>query len=802
MSGSFKATALLFLIFIFSSLAIAQDKVSLQLQWKHQFEFAGYYIAKEKGFYKDAGFDVDIIEFELGTDEAFRKASLKGWRYAFEHIEETSNLILQKYNTQNKTKEALIYEANALKKLAYHSTTVLGQIDKDKIQTIYGFYNLLGYTEGKIDLDELIYTPPIEDVNLSYEEKEWIKNNSVKIGLEQWAPVIFSNTGEDIDGICGDFTKTIIEKTGLKVEIVVDDWNKILSDFKTGKIDLIPDTYYNKQRTSFGFFSDSYFKIKDAIYTKSDNNFIHSLKDLEGYRLVIPKGYATIDKIREKFPKIDIIYSKNLEDSINIVLNNEADALYDGQIVVETKIKEELITNLKMIPSKSFKSPSLHYFTSINKPILHSIIQKALATISYQERVDIISKWTDSNLKIKLNEEEQKFIDKNIAVNYLYNPDLKPLEWMSDIGEHKGILSDVVKLIEQKSGLKLEVVKSDPLNNAVTFSSFGMTEQKLQTSNFTEKALLTLPYVFITHIDNEYVKGFDEIKTKNIEVIKNYTIDHILKKDKPNLKYTTVSTLDKAFNRVQDKDTDILIVNALSAKYYIDVLGYKDLKIIYVTELYLDLKIAIANDIPKEVLTIIDKSVNLITEKEMSDISHKWTHLRIKKEIELLASTDPMTKLYNRRYFSETSENILELAKRNSSNLSVMMIDIDFFKNINDTYGHKFGDIVIIKLAEILRDSTRESDIVCRWGGEEFIVLLPETDIDGVYTLATKLNIDTRNTTLTYQNQPFKFTISIGISQVDTQKDKDIEVSINRADIALYEAKESGRDRVCIQGYQ
>ena len=166
-------------------------------------------------------------------------------------------------------------------------------------------------------------------------------------------------------------------------------------------------------------------------------------------------------------------------------------------------------------------------------------------------------------------------------------------------------------------------------------------------------------------------------------------------------------------------------------------------------------------------------------------------------ELEFQALTDPMTKLYNRRYLTEMSQQLLELAQRNGSQLSVLMLDIDKFKNVNDTYGHKVGDDVIIILAETLQEYTRKSDVVCRLGGEEFVVLLPDTPLNGALKLAETLRQQVEALKVKLDDDKvLRFTISIGVTQVN-QSEKDLEISIARADGALYEAKEGGRNKVC-----
>ena len=166
------------------------------------------------------------------------------------------------------------------------------------------------------------------------------------------------------------------------------------------------------------------------------------------------------------------------------------------------------------------------------------------------------------------------------------------------------------------------------------------------------------------------------------------------------------------------------------------------------------------------------------------------------QELKHLSDTDPMTGLWNRRYFTATANTIWSLAQRDQTELSVIMLDIDWFKQVNDTYGHHTGDEVIVALAQVLKDSVRQSDLICRFGGEEFILLLPETSLEGAVVIAEKIRKTIEEMRIvTETGDPVHFTVSVGVSQMDPQHDPDIETTIRRADEALYRAKESGRNR-------
>jgi len=170
-----------------------------------------------------------------------------------------------------------------------------------------------------------------------------------------------------------------------------------------------------------------------------------------------------------------------------------------------------------------------------------------------------------------------------------------------------------------------------------------------------------------------------------------------------------------------------------------------------------------------------------------------------KQELIQMANKDPLTNLYNRRYFTEISKTLIEITKREKDSLSALMIDIDRFKNINDTYGHAIGDKVIKKLAKTLLKYTRNSDVVVRFGGEEFVILLPNTNIEGAISIGKKIRsaIEEQEVKVNdIDNTILKFTVSIGISQCICKDEIIIDNLIRRTDEALYEAKRSGRNKV------
>ena len=186
----------------------------------------------------------------------------------------------------------------------------------------------------------------------------------------------------------------------------------------------------------------------------------------------------------------------------------------------------------------------------------------------------------------------------------------------------------------------------------------------------------------------------------------------------------------------------------------------------------------------------INKTNNLLTIKTV-----ELENMR--KQLTIEATTDVLSGLYNRRYFYDISKKYYGTAKQYNQNMSLLMIDIDKFKNVNDTYGHDVGDNIIEASGKILTKITRNTDVVARYGGEEFIVLLSETGINKAVELAERIRIDFENNDFILDNgEIVHITISIGVSTLNNINDKDIEETIKRCDKALYESKNNGRNMV------
>lgn len=195
----------------------------------------------------------------------------------------------------------------------------------------------------------------------------------------------------------------------------------------------------------------------------------------------------------------------------------------------------------------------------------------------------------------------------------------------------------------------------------------------------------------------------------------------------------------------------------------------------------------------------LDEARNTLEIRVKERTSELQQEIETRKEAEeklaRLATTDSLTGLMNRRAFDDLAKREYVRAKRNSLSLCLLVLDLDKFKHVNDTYGHDAGDKVLVCIAQSLSGQARKSDLIARFGGEEFIMILPDTPLEGGFEFANRIREIVASKEIDIGNQIISVTVSIGITEWDVNKDK-LEDAFKKADTYLYQAKEQGRNRV------
>jgi len=186
---------------------------------------------------------------------------------------------------------------------------------------------------------------------------------------------------------------------------------------------------------------------------------------------------------------------------------------------------------------------------------------------------------------------------------------------------------------------------------------------------------------------------------------------------------------------------------------------------------------------PYSLVVLLARVRAALREKERQDLLERW------------ATTDPLTGMFNRRHFFELATRELDRTVRTQSPISFVILDIDHFKQVNDEHGHLVGDNALVTLAMLLKAELRKIDFCCRYGGEEFVLCLPDTPKKGAFEVAERIRAALKRIKIPAENGAISVTVSLGIAENDHDDDSKVESILKRADEALYRAKANGRNQ-------
>lgn len=692
-------------------------------------------------------------------------------------------------------------------------------------------------------------------VNLTPEELEFVQNNpQIKVSNKlDWIPMDFSVEGE-ASGFGVDFVKLLFERVNLEpVFITGYSWNEVLDLFYKGKIDLVHSLNMTKERQEKALFSRPYYYSRNVIVQRINDPSIESPENLSGKIIAVPKGWASAEYISNNFPQINILEVTNSRTAFEFVENGNAFAAVEQKAVADYLIKKFGFTDLTYtsnIADLEIKTnTSLHFAVLKEKRILMNILEKSFNSISSDEMNVLEKKWFgEKGLNfgfddIGLDAEEKKYLKNKKIIKYCIPPNKMPLAAVEN-GQVTGMAADFIKIFETKLGVKFKLVTtenwSDTINlvkacEAEILPFVNKTPERSEYLLFT-KSYLDYPVVIITSGSIHYVSGLKGLKDKTVAVIEGSHV-HEKMKNYPGIKLILCENHQDGLLKVSNNEVDALLGVLPVALHDIKWLGITNLKIAGIAEINDEHRVGVLKE--DEILySIMSKAVNSLTHSEIEEIRDKWISFKFEKEfnyillfkiigaaaaviavfivwnrqlvklnnkikeanksiiaksreLEIMTITDSLTGLYNRRHLELSLNSEILRFKRYKRPLSAMIIDIDNFKSVNDTFGHIAGDNVLIKVSDILKNEIRVTDISGRWGGEEFMVICPETDMDGALSLAESLRQKVESLDL---GDVGLVTISIGAASLDETDD---EISfVKRADKALYIAKSKGKNRV------
>lgn len=433
---------------------------------------------------------------------------------------------------------------------------------------------------------------------------------------------------------------------------------------------------------------------------------------------------------------------------------------------------------------------------------------------------------------VQYTDEEKAYILKADVVTMCVDPDWAPFERIDENGRHEGIAADLIQLVAQRAGIKIALYPTQNWDESLAASKqkrcqimsfLNQTPAREQWLSFT-KPIFFDPNIIISREEHDYIGDLHGISGQTVALPRGTMVEERIRNDYPNLGIVLTESEQESVALVSERKADLTIRSLIVAAYAIKKEGLFNLKIAgQVPEMTNQLRIGVLKDEPL-LRAILDKGIATLTPQDREAISNKHVSIQVQrgidydlawkimasalvlllivaywnrklstmnKELNRLSVTDKLTGLFNRVKTDDMLDGEILRARRFGQTFGLILLDIDLFKTVNDSHGHQVGDQVLIDVADILRTNIRQTDVVGRWGGEEFIIVCPQSDESGSYNLAE--NLRKKIATHVFSVVGHK-TASFGVTTYranDTSKD-----IVGRADGALYEAKQKGRNRV------
>ncbi|MGO3739369.1 MAG: transporter substrate-binding domain-containing diguanylate cyclase [Marinomonas foliarum] len=458
-----------------------------------------------------------------------------------------------------------------------------------------------------------------------------------------------------------------------------------------------------------------------------------------------------------------------------------------------------------------------------------------------------------------LTPEERQWLADQPVIRFAPAPNYPPVEFFNENNEYQGITADFIQIIDQQFdlGLKLEIVQFPDWTTVVAegrarrVDMWGAAEKTAERSEYMQftRPYIRLPAVII--VRSEFVgEGIEALEGKKVVGIQNYASYEHLQEKYPQLDTLAVPDIETGLRMVSYGAADAIVASNAAAIYYIEKNGLTNLKVVGESGFEWSLRFAVRDDWAP-LLSIMQKGLDSITPQQKRDIYRYWINLdasnnrsstkdylfiaalvglvaillvlfswalrkrarlkmqrltqrieeqkKIEKELKKLATTDALTGTYNRRAILEMAQIDYQKCLDEGLPFSVLMIDIDNFKQVNDQYGHEIGDRVIRAVVNVCRDILSAKNIghIGRFGGEEFVILLPMIDQEEAYLVAEQLRECVEKESIQCAENALHFsTISVGLESL--KHAETFDELLHNADLAMYQAKNAGRNRVAI----
>ncbi len=595
-------------------------------------------------------------------------------------------------------------------------------------------------------------------VSLTSEEQAFLDADPVvRLAVDpDWYPYERLTKDGRYEGIASDLINLIGARTGIVFEVVpTTSWSQSIALAKGGQVDALAFLNYSEDRSAYLQFTEPYFIDPNVIITREEHPYIANPANLGSESVALPEGTSVSEYLAKEYPKLRQVLVESEADAVRLVNTLKADMTVRSLTMAAYVIKEEGHFNLKI--AGQFPDLDNHLRMGVVKDddLLVAILNKGIATLTGEE----VERIVNSYISIKVQQGFNYRVFMLIAIPFI------------------AVLLLVILFLRQSHSLNKKL--ANQRDHLVTLS-----KKLRQSENLYASMLKASPdAIVISSLDGTIIMASQIALTLVGEDRKGSLVGRNL------LEFVHPDHHERLQQNLQRLKAE---QKPGSSEY----LGLRKDGATFNLEANSELIRSYDGSAKRLVSIVRDATERKLIERELKESEQSMRTLaeRLRAlNAELLAASmmDPLTKLKNRTSFDQSIGQAKARSDVRGTSFSLLIIDLDHFKQVNDTYGHAVGDKVIISMAHAMQTAIGEHDIVARWGGEEFVVLLDEGQKDAAVRKAQMLC----DTLKHIAPEPVaRVTVSIGVALY--RVGERVEDLFKRCDDALYRAKHLGRDRV------
>lgn len=676
---------------------------------------------------------------------------------------------------------------------------------------------------------------------------------SLSVGAE---PFMGVNADGKPVGLFVDMWKLWSNKTKTKIKFVPNTAKLSMNALREG-VTNIHIGYPESMTTNTGLPRAKHlYSTTSTLFVYDTYDFDKSIEQLNGKNIGLYVGSPYQEQFKAAYPKINVIFFDNLDDAINASIEGRISGFINSSIMTKLRLEENnILERFQQVTDVRYQAKIYSLVGEADKSLIKKV-NDGFDLISQQEFVEIENRWISDvqsryfgarRSQFSLSTDEKKWLKDNPKMSVAIVEDWKPYEFVNEDGEISGISRDMFAIATKLTGQEYEFkvyptwdeLYEDFTSGKVDIvANITASDERRAFAYFTS-AYWRTPWSVVTHKSIDNVSSIKKFYGKRLAIIQGYQIIKEIHDNHPQVIIHVVKDFDEANELLKAGVIDGILDLMTIAAHYVQDNSLYQFKIHGFEDLGSDnAHIGVRKPLSIQG-RILDKVVQSMSETDIEDILKKWNKVdvvafagiraeiywrnitiaigiasiiilivliwnrRLKSEILLrqkaeeklrhLASHDPMTGLPNRSLLIDRLKQSMSHHSRNNKNIAILFLDLDGFKQVNDSFGHDVGDELLTQISERLKGLGRNSDTVARFGGDEFVMLATNMDDVNQATKVAEKIISELSTPFVLSRATVNIGVSIGISRYP-QNGHDATSLIKAADDAMYAVKANGKN--------